>query len=81
MVRGGLQRLENAGVTQVYVLGDPSYYGRLGFKTETRVTPPYELPPEWVGAWQSQSLVSATTPRSGMLLLPRAWLEPALWTP
>jgi putative acetyltransferase len=81
IVRAGLQRLEDAGVAQVYVLGDPAYYGRLGFKTEMRVTPPYELPPEWVGAWQSQTLTGAAKPRSGKLLLPRPWLQPALWTP
>lgn len=81
IIRAGLQRLKDAGVTQVYVLGDPSYYGRLGFTAETRVAPPYELPPEWVGAWQSQSLLGAAKPRSGKLLLPQPWLRPALWAP
>ena len=81
IVRAGLQRLEDAGVIQVYVLGDPAYYGRLGFRTETRVAPPYELPTEWLEAWQSQSLVGAATARSGRLVLPHPWLQPALWTP
>lgn len=80
-VRAGLKRLENAGVTRVYVLGDPAYYGSLGFRTETRVTPPYELPAEWLGAWQSQGLVSVAKPRSGKLLLPEPWLQSALWLP
>ena len=81
IVRAGLQRLEEAGVSQVYVLGDPAYYGRLGFRTETRVTPPYRLPPEWVGAWQSLGLIDMAEPRSGRLVLPQPWLEPALWAP
>lgn len=81
VIRAGLRHLEDAGVTQVYVLGDPRYYGRLGFRTESRVTPPYELPPDWAGAWQSQSLVAAAKSRSGKLLLPRPWLQPALWAP
>ncbi len=81
IVRAGLRRLEDEGVTQVYVLGDPSYYGRLGFNTETRVTPPYELPPDWAAAWQSQSLVAAAKPRSGKLLVPEPWLQRALWAP
>lgn len=81
IVRDGLHRLEDAGVVHVYVLGDPAFYGRLGFRAETRVAPPYELPPEWAGAWQSQNLIEGERPRSGKLLLPRPWLQPALWAP
>ena len=81
IVRAGLKRLENAGVTQVYVLGDPAYYGRLGFLPETRVAPPYPLPAEWRGAWQSISLGSAEPPSRGRLSVPPPWLRPALWAP
>ena len=81
IVRAGLQRLENVGVTQVYVLGDPAYYRRLGFLPETRVVPPYPLPAEWHGAWQSKSLRGAKPPRGGMLSVPRSWRQPALWAP
>ena len=34
LVREGLRRLEKDGVEAVYVLGDPAYYGRLGFSRE-----------------------------------------------
>jgi len=81
MVHAGLQQLENVGVTQVYVLGDPAYYGRFGFLPEARVTPPYPLPAEYHGAWQSMSLGSAGPPRPGELSVPLPWLQPALWAP
>ena len=81
MVRAGLQRLENAGVTQVYVLGDPAYYGRLGFVPEAGVTPPYPLPEEWRGAWQSMSLGGAAPPSRGKLTVPPPWRRAKLWAP
>ncbi len=81
IVRSGLQRLEVDGVSQVLVLGDPAYYGRFGFRPESRVMPPYALPPEWVGAWQSKGLGDAATSGRGELELPRPWLKPALWSP
>ncbi len=81
IVRAGLQRLENTGVIQVYVLGDPAYYGRLGFVPEVGVTPPYPLPEEWRGAWQSINLRSAEPPSRGELSVPRPWLQSALWAP
>lgn len=81
IVHAGLQRLESAGVIQVYVLGDPAYYGRLGFVPEAGVAPPYPLPAEWRGAWQSISLRSAEPPRRGKLSVPQPWLQPGLWAP
>ena len=81
LVREGLQRLENAGMTQVYVLGDPAYYERVGFEPEAGVTPPYPLPEEWRGAWQSVSLQNAEQPPHGKLYVPQPWLQPALWSP
>jgi putative acetyltransferase len=81
IVRDGLLRLTESGIRQVFVLGDPAYYGRLGFRPESLVTPPYELPFEWMDAWQSQSLTEAATPLSGKLLVPRPWLRSELWLP
>lgn len=81
IVRAGLQRLEIAGVTQVYVLGDPVYYGRFGFLPDLGVTPPYPLPEEWRGAWQSLSLGGAKPPRQGKLSVPKPWRQAALWAP
>jgi putative acetyltransferase len=82
IVRDGLQRLEYEDVSQVFVLGDPTYYGRLGFLPESRVKPPDTLPPEWESAWQSQSLRgSIATPHPGKLSLPQPWLKSSLWLP
>jgi putative acetyltransferase len=81
LIRKGFQRLKSDGVTQVYVLGDPAYYGRFGFERENSVRPPYPLPEEWSGAWQSISLCGAKQPLHGELSLPQAWLQPALWAP
>ena len=81
LVREGLQRLENAGANQVYVLGDPAYYERVGFEPEAGVTPPYPLPEAWRGAWQSISLHKAEQPPRGKLSVPQPWLQPALWAP
>lgn len=81
LVRVGLEKQKSAGAVQVYVLGDPTYYGRFGFLPELGVEPPYPLPIEWRGAWQSMSLVIAEPPRQGRLSVPRPWLQPALWAP
>jgi putative acetyltransferase len=79
IVRGGLQRLKDEGVDLVCVLGDPAYYSRLGFVSETLVEPPFRLPPEWSGAWQSQHLDDDAMDCAGKLAVPRQWLQPALW--
>ncbi len=81
MVRAGLQQLQSAGVSRVYVLGDPAYYSRFGFVPDDNVTPPYELPEEWRGAWQSLSLCDDTSPLHGALSVPQPWRKPALWGP
>jgi len=81
LIREGLQQLRSAGVDQVFVLGDPAYYGRSGFEPETGVAPPYPLPEQWRQAWQSLRLGSALPPTQGELLLPEAWMQPALWGP
>jgi len=79
IVQAGFRQLENAGVNQVFVLGDPAYYGRLGFLPDSLVEPPYTLPPDWDGAWQSRSLGEPTTLCAGKLAVPQQWLQPSLW--
>ena len=81
IVRAGLQRLKDTGVELVCVLGDPAYYSRLGFAPENLVEPPYRLPAEWEGAWQSQYLSDSTAPCTGKLIVPPQWLQRALWAP
>ena len=79
LVREGLQRLKNASAIQVYVLGNPVYYKRFGFELETGVAPPYPLPEEWRGAWQSVNAFRGATmaPTSPMGALTH-WFGPAL---
>jgi putative acetyltransferase len=81
LIREGLQQLRSESVDQVFVLGDPAYYGRNGFEPETGVEPPYPLPDQWRHAWQSLRIGSAQPPNQGKLLLPEAWMQPALWGP
>lgn len=81
LVRAGLQRLKAEGTSHVFVLGDPAFYGRLGFRQELRVLPPYALPDEWATAWQSLLLGPAPAAAAGKLRLPQPWMDPALWMP
>ena len=80
-VRAGLQHQKEEGVQLVCVLGDPAYYGRLGFLAEKRIQPPYELPPEWEGAWQSRYLRDGAATCGGELAVPAQWRRRELWAP
>lgn len=81
LVKAGLQRLRQDGAKRVFVLGDPGYYGRFGFRPDGDVTPPYALPVEWEGAWQSLSLDDDRWAIHGPLEVPAPWQDPALWGP
>lgn len=79
MICSGFQRLEEEGVDRVFVLGDPAYYGRFGFQADASVEPPYPLPAEWVGAWQSKPLSGSVQTCAGTLSVPAPWRHPELW--
>ncbi len=85
LVRHGLAVLKETEPGLVCVLGDPAYYGRFGFNAETRVRPPYELPAEWLGAWQSLEIgAGAREPvalQGTAMELPPPWMRAALWQP
>ncbi len=82
LLRAGLERAGQQGLTRVFVLGDPAYYGRFGFVAEPSVQPPYDLPREWEGAWQSLSLdETAPPPGRDRLSVPPAWRKEELWRP
>jgi len=80
LVHAGLACLEQWWVSQVLVLGDPTYYGRFGFVPGSPVTPPYALPADWASAWQFLTLRSADAPKAGSLSVPTPWQDRALWT-
>ena len=81
LVRTGLDRLRSAGYGHVLVLGDPAYYGRLGFAAERSIAPPFPLPERWCDAWRSVALRGDAPPLRGTLRVPSAWNEPTLWDP
>lgn len=81
LVRDGLARLADDDVSHVFVLGDPAYYGRFGFKSEADVAPPYPLVAEWRAAWQSHCLAEGVSRPCGQLVVPEPWQQPALWAP
>lgn len=79
LIEESVARLAAKGGRQLQVLGDPQYYGRLGFVASRDVMPPYALPPEWRDAWQVRTLQGDTTALHGRLRVPPPWREPALW--
>ncbi|MEN8261647.1 MAG: N-acetyltransferase, partial [Pseudomonadota bacterium] len=81
LVQTGFKNLKNAKINYVFVLGDPAYYSRFGFKAEDNVTTPYPLPLEWHGAWQSIHLCKAEAPQEGRLSVPEPWRRIELWVP
>ncbi len=81
LIRAGFDLLRKANVCCVYVLGDPAYYARFGFTPEFNVKPPYALPEEWKGAWQSNALNPGAAALTGTLRPPEVWLQPKLWAP
>ena len=81
LVRAGFKRLMGLGVERVFVLGDPAWYGRFGFATERRATPPFPLPDAWSDAWQSAPLFPDAPVPEGPISLPEPWMRPALWSP
>jgi len=80
LVQAGFKHLKNSKIGSVFVLGDPAYYSRFGFRTEEKVVTPYPLPMEWRGAWQSIHLGETETVFEGELLVPDVWRHEALWT-
>jgi len=80
LVRAGFDQLASRNLAQVMVLGDPGYYGRFGFKPDHAVATPCPIPDEWKDAWQSIRLDGADRTASGKLVVPDAWLDPALWS-
>lgn len=79
LVREGLERLEKRGVRQVFVLGDPAYYGRFGFRAERDVKTPCSIPDKWADAWQSLTLGADGRLPDGSLQVLRPWRDAALW--
>ncbi len=82
LVEAAIAEAAEAGLGPCLVLGDPAFYGRLGFRREPWIAPPFRLPPAYDGAWQSRSVLGvAAPPRKCRLQVPPPWQEPGLWLP
>jgi putative acetyltransferase len=78
LIESGLKVLRERGAELVFVLGDPRYYGRFGFKTGHKVRAPYDLPyPE---AWMCLSLGEVITEEvEGQLACSESLNRPEHW--
>ncbi len=81
LIEEGFARMKREGIKQAHVLGDPAYYGRFDFEPDGKVTPPYDLPPEWQTAWQALDLHGGKADLAGKLSVPEPWDHKALWAP
>jgi putative acetyltransferase len=71
LIRAGLENVREFGAHGVLVLGDPAYYGRFGFRTDTaaHVKAPYAGHP----AFQALALEEATFDRPMLVAYPEAF--------
>lgn len=78
LIEQGLDRLRQAGVELVFVLGNPRYYGRYGFSAQHAISAPYPL--RYPGTWMALALQSiALDTVRGRLVCAHALNKPALW--
>jgi putative acetyltransferase len=80
LVEEGLKLMSARGAQVAYVLGDPSYYGRLGFRPGARAITPCPIPEAWREAWQYRILGSEGADVTGQLVVPLPWRRPELWS-
>jgi len=70
LIRAGLEKLTSMGCDIVFVLGDPGYYGRFGFRAETAL--PFSVP--WAGPhFQALRLSNRPLPSAAELAYPAAF--------
>lgn len=69
LVKDGLLQLKKKGETIVFVLGEPEYYGRFGFRTEPAA--PFASP--YAGPYFQSLALSQRAPSSGAVRYARAF--------
>ena len=82
LIREGLERSKAAGVELVFVLGDPRYYRRHGFRPagERGLQAPYPIRPEVADAWMVQELHPGVLGRvRGRIVCSDALDDPRHW--
>jgi len=82
LIKEGLKQLANSGVELVFVLGDPNYYRRFGFRPAGALglKAPHPIPAEHEEAWMVQALTPGVPGRlrgtvqcADVLDQPRHW--------
>jgi putative acetyltransferase len=84
LVEAGCARLAADGVGLVFVLGDPAYYGRLGFVAAEAhgLVAPHPLAPAYTEAWRVRALQpDALGQCSGRVGCAISLSDPKLWRP
>lgn len=81
LIHNGFNHLKTSNINHCYVLGDPAFYHRFGFKQEHKIQPPYTLPNAWQTAWQSVCLNTSGTQPNETLIVPEPWRQKTLWLP
>lgn len=80
LIRFGLERLKEMGVTRVFTYGDPAFYSRVGFTpvSEETAPPPFRLsqPEGWLGQMLDGHEMTAL---SGVPRCVTAFDDPAYW--
>ena len=79
MVKHGLDTISSLGAFIVFVYGDPKYYSRFGFKTDTaqKFTPPYTL--QYPEGWQGIKVNTNTFADDGKFYCVNSLNNPQLW--
>lgn len=80
LIAAGFERLKTQGVMKVLVLGDPNFYGKSGFITESGVEPAYPIPEDYVPGWQSISFLDNAPKVFGKLQVTKPWQKVELWS-
>jgi len=81
LIEAGCRALAQDGVALVFVLGDPAYYGRCGFRPATPqgFPPPYPLPEAHAGAWQVRFLGGESLSAGRAVRCAKTLSKPELW--
>ncbi|MTI19063.1 N-acetyltransferase [Rhodobacteraceae bacterium RKSG542] len=79
LIKEGIARAKATGFKKMMVFGDPAYYGRTGFVTDSAITTPCPIPAEYEPGWQSIALSDDAESLSGVLKVPAIWQKPSLW--
>ncbi len=80
LIENGIEALSKSGVNILFVYGDPEYYGRFGFNTESaeKLIPRYKL--QYPFGWQAMILNQFSTENLlGNIVCVASLEDPELW--